>query len=71
MGWDVAVVGGSSQQEHDTEDVVSRWNCGETEQEQDSPLERAPGPQERHSSLVVLHLDSTLLLLLLFFFSTL
>lgn len=48
VGGDVAVVGGACQQEDDGQDVVSAWNRGETEQEDDSPLERAPGPQERH-----------------------
>ena len=43
---DVAVMGGGSQQEDDRQEVVSTWNGGETEQEEDSPLVRAPGPQE-------------------------
>lgn len=49
------MVGGAGQQEDDGQDVVSTWNGGKTEQEEDSPLERAPGPQERHRLLVVLH----------------
>lgn len=67
VGWDVAVVGGSSQQEDDTQDVVSSWNCDETEHEQDSPLERAPGPQERHSPLVVLHFTGLYFYSILFY----
>ena len=55
MGRDVAVVRGAGQQEDDGHDVVSTWNAGETEAEEDPSLERAPGPQERHRLLVVLH----------------
>lgn len=55
MGRDVAVVAGSSQQEDDGQEVVSTWNSGETEEEEDSPLERARDPKERHGLLVVLH----------------
>lgn len=55
VGRNVAVVGGTTQQEDDGQDIVSTWNDGETEQEENSPLERAPGPKERHQLLVVLH----------------
>lgn len=44
----MALVWGGSQQEEDGQQVVSTRYGGETEQEEDSPLERAPGPQERH-----------------------
>lgn len=45
---DVAVVWGGGQQEDGREDVVAARNCDDTEQEQDLPLEGAPGAQERH-----------------------
>lgn len=55
VGGDVAVVWGGGQQEDDGQEVVSTWNGGETKQEDDSPLKGAPGPQESHRLLVVLH----------------
>ena len=72
VGWDVAVVWGTGQQENHRQGLISRWNAGDTEQEEDSPLERAPGPQERHRHLVVLHftgLYSTVFRSILAYFS--
>lgn len=47
---------GGRQQEYDTQDVVAGRRSGETKQEKDSPLEWAPGLQERHRLLKALHL---------------
>lgn len=55
VGRDAAVMGGSRQQEDGAQHAVSTWNGAETEQDQDPLLERAPGPQKTHRSLVVLH----------------
>lgn len=55
VGGDVAVVGGASQQEDDGQEVESTGDAAETEQGEDSPLERAPGPQERHQILIAVH----------------
>lgn len=45
---DVAVVGGTAQQKDDRQEIVSTWNGAETEHDKNPPLERAPGPKERH-----------------------
>jgi len=52
---DGAVVRGRGQQEDDGQHGISTRDDGEAEQEEDSLLERAPGPQKRQGLLVVLH----------------